>query len=90
MIFDEMFARHPNLRVISMGTRLLVTLMVAAVGFHSKLVKTQTRIFRAAIWTAKRHLKVSPFAGEPVGWIIENVGPDMLVFARLPPPRGDG
>ncbi|MCH2354440.1 MAG: amidohydrolase, partial [Pseudomonadales bacterium] len=29
----------------------------------------------------KQHLRFSPFAGEPVGWIIENVGPELLVFA---------
>ena len=39
--------------------------------------------------TAKRHLKVSPFAGEPLGWIIDNVGPEMLVFASdYPHPEG--
>lgn len=37
----------------------------------------------------KKHLKVSPFAGEPVGWIIENVGKEMLVFASdYPHPEG--
>jgi predicted TIM-barrel fold metal-dependent hydrolase len=41
--------------------------------------------------TAKRHLKVSPFAGEPVGWVIDNVGEDMLVFASdYPHPEGTG
>jgi predicted TIM-barrel fold metal-dependent hydrolase len=29
----------------------------------------------------RTHLKFSPFAGEPVGWIIDNVGPELLVFA---------
>ena len=41
--------------------------------------------------TAKRHIKFSPFADEPVGWIIEQVGPDMLVFASdYPHPEGTG
>ena len=30
--------------------------------------------------TIRRCLKFAPFAGEPLGWIIENVGPDLLVF----------
>ena len=39
--------------------------------------------------TAKRHLKFSPFSGEPVGWIIDSIGPDMLVFASdYPHPEG--
>ena len=29
----------------------------------------------------RRHLKFAPFAGEPLGWIIDNVGPELLVFA---------
>ena len=38
---------------------------------------------------ARQHIRVSPFAGEPVGWIIENVGPEMLVFASdYPHPEG--
>ena len=38
---------------------------------------------------AKKHIKVSPFAGEPLGWIIENVGPNMLVYASdYPHPEG--
>jgi hypothetical protein len=38
---------------------------------------------------ARSRIKVSPFAGEPVGWIIDNVGPEMLVFASdYPHPEG--
>jgi predicted TIM-barrel fold metal-dependent hydrolase len=37
----------------------------------------------------RSRLRVSPFAGEPVGWIIENVGPEILVFASdFPHPEG--
>ena len=39
--------------------------------------------------TARNRIVVSPFAGEPVGWIIDNVGPDMLVFGSdYPHPEG--
>ncbi len=31
--------------------------------------------------TANKPLKFAPFAGEPLGWITEQVGPEMLVFA---------
>jgi predicted TIM-barrel fold metal-dependent hydrolase len=39
--------------------------------------------------TAKQRLKVAPFAGEPVGWIMENASSEMLVFASdYPHPEG--
>ena len=31
--------------------------------------------------TARHHLKFSPFAGEPLGSIIQNIGRELLVFA---------
>jgi len=38
---------------------------------------------------ARERIRVSPFAGEPVGWIIENSGPEMIVFATdFPHPEG--
>jgi len=34
-------------------------------------------------------VRVAPFAGEPVGWLIEQLGPDMLCFASdYPHPEG--
>jgi predicted TIM-barrel fold metal-dependent hydrolase len=37
----------------------------------------------------RRHLKFCPFAGEPLGWIIDNVGPGLLVFGSdYPHPEG--
>jgi predicted TIM-barrel fold metal-dependent hydrolase len=37
----------------------------------------------------RRHLKFAPFAGEPVGWIIDQVGPELLVYASdYPHPEG--
>ena len=37
----------------------------------------------------RRQIKFSPFAGEPLGWIIENAGPELLVFGSdYPHPEG--
>jgi predicted TIM-barrel fold metal-dependent hydrolase len=37
----------------------------------------------------RRHLKFCPFAGEPLAWIIENVGKELLVFGSdYPHPEG--
>lgn len=49
--------------------------------FTANLLKRKRTYSEAPSETANRHLEVSPFSGEPVGWIIENVGPNMLVFA---------
>ncbi|MCP4007627.1 MAG: hypothetical protein GY725_25885 [bacterium] len=38
---------------------------------------------------ARRHLKFAPFPGEPLGWISEQVGPDLMVCASdYPHPEG--
>jgi predicted TIM-barrel fold metal-dependent hydrolase len=35
------------------------------------------------------HLKFTPFPGEPVGWMIEQAGPDLFMFSTdFPHPEG--
>ena len=37
----------------------------------------------------RRHLKFTPFAGEPVGWMIDQAGPDLFMFSTdYPHPEG--
>jgi hypothetical protein len=37
----------------------------------------------------RRHLKFTPFPGEPVGWLIDHVGPDLFMFSTdYPHPEG--
>ena len=37
----------------------------------------------------RRHLKFTPFPGEPVGWMIEQVGPELFMFSTdYPHPEG--
>ena len=90
MIFDEVFARHPQLRVISMEhAATWLPSWLHQLDFTASLMKRKRKFVEAPSETARRHLKVSPFAGEPVGWIIDNIGPDMLVFASdYPHPEG--
>ena len=90
MIFDEVFDRHPGLRGISMehGAFWLPS-WLHALDCTARAFRHKRVLSRKPPETAKRHLKVSPFAGEPVGWIIDNVGPDMLCFASdYPHPEG--
>ena len=92
MIFDGVFARYPDLRVISMEhAATWLPSWLHQLDFTAHLFKRRREFEEAPSETAKRHIKVSPFADEPVGWIIENIGPDMLVFASdYPHPEGTG
>ena len=90
MIFDGVFERHPELKGISMehGAFWLPS-WLKALDYTASLFKRKREFKELPSETARRHLKVSPFAGEPVGWIIENVGPEMLVYASdYPQPEG--
>jgi predicted TIM-barrel fold metal-dependent hydrolase len=90
MIFDGVFERHPDLKGISMehGAFWLPS-WLKALDYTASLFKRKREFKEQPSEVAKRHLKVSPFAGEPVGWIIENVGPEMLVYASdYPHPEG--
>lgn len=90
MIFDEVFERHPNLKGISMEHGAFwVPSWLHALDFTARNFRHKRNFNRQPSQVAKEHLKFSPFAGEPVGWIIENVGADLLVFASdYPHPEG--
>ena len=82
MIFDEVFERHPYLRGISMEhAAFWIPSWMHALDFAAANYKHQRKFQRLPSETVRKHLRFSPFAGEPVGWIIENVGPEILVFA---------
>ena len=90
MIFDGVFERHPNLKGISMehGAFWLPS-WLKALDYTASLFKRKREFNELPSEVAKRHLKVSPFAGESIGWIIENIGPNMLVYASdYPHPEG--
>ena len=92
LIFDGVFERHPQLRLISMEhAATWLPSWLHQLDFTAHMFKRTREFPEAPSVTAKRHIKVSPFADEPVGWIIENIGPDMLVFASdYPHPEGTG
>ena len=92
MIYDGVFERHPELRVISMEHGCLwLPGWLKMMDFTANVFKRLRPFAEAPSMTAKRHIKVAPFAGEPIGWVIEQVGPDMLVYASdYPHPEGSG
>ena len=90
MIFDEVFERHPDLKGVSMEHGAFwVPSWLHALDFTARNFRHKREFKRPPSRVAKEHLKFSPFAGEPVGWIIENVGPELMVFASdYPHPEG--
>jgi len=48
-----------------------------------------TRLARKPSEYVHEHLRFTPFAGEPVGWMIEQAGPDLFMFSTdYPHPEG--
>lgn len=90
LIFDGVFDRHPKLKCISMEhAGFWLPSWLKSLDYTAGLFKRQRKFSELPSDTARQRIKVSPFAGEPVGWIIDNVGPEMLVFASdYPHPEG--
>ncbi len=90
MIYDGVFDRHPELRVISMEQGCIwLPSWLRMIDFTANVFKRLRKFDELPSVTAKRHIKVAPFAGEPVGWVIDQVGPEMLVYASdYPHPEG--
>jgi predicted TIM-barrel fold metal-dependent hydrolase len=89
MIFDGVFERHPGLRGISMEhAAFWLPSWLHGLDYTAKLFRGHRGRERPSD-VVRRHLTFCPFAGEPVGWIIENVGPELLAFASdYPHPEG--
>lgn len=93
MIFDGVFDRYPRLKGISMEHGAVwVPSWMQSMDVAADLFKFQPHFKSREVPPSeyvRRHLKFSPFAREPLGWIIENVGPELLVFGSdYPHPEG--
>lgn len=92
MIFDGVFERHPGLKCISMehGAVWVPSWLrsIDMAGRTFRKLQPNVLSVRPSEYV-HRQIKFSPFAGEPLGWIIENVGTDLLVFGSdYPHPEG--
>jgi predicted TIM-barrel fold metal-dependent hydrolase len=94
MIFDGVFERHPELKCISMEhgavwvPSWLQSIDIAVPTFARLQPSLGSLSMRPSDYV-RRQIKFSPFAGEPLGWIIENAGPELLVFGSdYPHPEG--
>lgn len=90
MIFDEVFERHEGLRCFSLEHGASwVPGWLHKLDFVERTTRRVAARSRPASEIARERVKFAPFAGEPVGWLIEMLGADMLCFASdYPHPEG--
>jgi uncharacterized protein len=94
LIYDGLFDRFPKLRggCIEQGAGWVVS-WLRQLDYGQRAFKRTEEPLRTLELTPSeyvhRHLKFTPFAGEPVGWMIEQAGPDLFMFSSdYPHPEG--
>jgi predicted TIM-barrel fold metal-dependent hydrolase len=90
MIFDEVFDRIDGLRCISMEHGASwVPGWLHKLDFVERTIRRSMPRERRASEVARERIRFAPFASEPVGWLIEQLGPELLCFASdYPHPEG--
>src|SRR2546421_2834488 len=94
LILDGLFDRFPDLRggCIEQGAGWVVSWLHHLDYAQRAFRRTEEplRLLEAKPSDyVRRHLKFTPFAGEPVGWMIDQAGPDLFMFSTdYPHPEG--
>jgi predicted TIM-barrel fold metal-dependent hydrolase len=94
LILDGLFDRFPRLRggCIEQGAGWVVSWMRHLDYAQRAFRRTEEPLQRLADAPSeyvRRHLKFTPFPGEPVGWMIEQSGPELFMFSTdYPHPEG--
>jgi predicted TIM-barrel fold metal-dependent hydrolase len=94
LILDGLFDRFPRLRggCIEQGASWVVSWMQHLDGAPRSFGRTEPPLRELAQKPSdyvRRHLKFTPFPGEPVGWLIERAGPELFMFSTdYPHPEG--
>jgi uncharacterized protein len=94
LILDGLFDRFPNLRggVIEEGAGWVVSWMHQIDYAQRAFRRTEVPLTELAQKPSEyvhQHLWFTPFAGEPVGWMIEQAGDDLFMFSTdYPHPEG--
>lgn len=94
LILDGLFDRFPKLRggCIEQGAGWVVSWMHHLDGAIRSFSRTEEPLQRLSMKPSefvKRHLKFTPFPGEPVGWMMEQAGPELFLFSSdYPHPEG--
>jgi predicted TIM-barrel fold metal-dependent hydrolase len=86
MIFDGIFDRCPRLKVgvIEQGAVWLPSWMRQLDTAHDAFARGEERLRRLALRPSeyvRRQIRVTPYPAEPVGWIIEQSGPEVCLFS---------
>jgi predicted TIM-barrel fold metal-dependent hydrolase len=94
LVLDGLFDRFPNLRggCIEQGAGWVVSWLQHLDYAQRAFRRTEEPLGRLEATPSeyvRRHLKFTPFPGEPVGWMIEQAGPELFMFSTdYPHPEG--
>ena len=94
LIMDGLFDRHPKLRggCIEQGAGWVVSWLHHLDYGQRAFRRTEEPLQRLAHRPSeyvRRHLKFTPYPGEPVGWMIEQAGAELFMFSTdYPHPEG--
>lgn len=85
LIFDGVLERFPRLRIgaIEMGASWVVSWMRHLDQAHRAFRRVQdlSEVKMAPSDYVRRHLKLTPFAGEDIGWLLRSGAEDLLMFS---------
>ena len=86
MIFDRIFDHFPRLRVgvIEQGAVWLPSFLRQLDAAFEAFAKGEERLRKLELRPSayvKRQIRVTPYPSEPVGWIIDQVGPEVCMFS---------
>jgi len=94
LIYDGLFDRFPRLRggCIEQGAAWVVSWLRHLDLGQRSFRRTEPPLERLQLRPseyARRHLKFTPYPGEPVGWMIEQAGSELFMFSTdYPHPEG--
>ena len=94
LVLDGLFDRFPKLRggCIEQGAGWVVSWLHhldGAIRSFSRTEEPLTKLSMKPSEFVKKHLKFTPFPGEPVGWMIEQAGAELFLFSSdYPHPEG--
>ncbi|MBV8690531.1 MAG: amidohydrolase family protein [Actinobacteria bacterium] len=94
LILDGLFDRHPNLRggCIEQGAGWVVSWMHHLDYAQRAFKRTEEPLRKLEGKPSdyvRKHLKFTPFPGEPVGWMMEQAGAELFMFSSdYPHPEG--
>jgi predicted TIM-barrel fold metal-dependent hydrolase len=94
LIYDGLFDRFPRLRggCIEQGAAWVVSWLRHLDFGRRSFKRTEPPLQRLELTPSeyvRRHLKFTPYPGEPVGWMIEQAGPELFMFSTdYPHPEG--